>query len=199
MTTEIDKRAAGQRQLSFAELTQQATATFDTGMLEKDKALFIGVPLVITRLTYRPVVAGPDGNPQRGYVSCEATIGDTQHLEQAIRRGWIPYADDLSAFPFAPEESVVFNDGGTGIRRSVTAMLHAQGRINIGTLTGENKDFDRPWVEWESFDSVGTQKLDSGEKIEIPDFYGIIVHAVHGLRASNFDAFGQPATTYYLS
>lgn len=188
------------RQMSFAELSANATFTFDTGTLERDKAVLIGVPHVITRATFRPITLGRDGEPQRGFVSLECKIADIKTLEMAVNRSWIPGVDNLSALSFIPEENIVYNDGSTGIRRQIVQMLTHFELIEPGVIS-EKSDFDRPWTEWDSFASYSMQSDGNTPPVQvtIPDFPDLRVPIVHGLRASEYDAFGQAATTYYLS
>lgn len=178
----------------FADLIADTTAIIDTASLEKDKMTLVGVPMVITRVTYRPKAA----LVERGFVSVEAVVGDEEHVTNAIRRGWIPTVETVDQFPFAYEEKIVFNDGSTGIRRQLTAILHAQGYINVGEFV-DNSTFDIDWSEWESFNSVTTQKV-GDEMIEIPDFPDLRIFARRGLRVSEYTADGiGDATTFYLA
>jgi hypothetical protein len=180
-----------QGRLSFDDRLQNATI-IESASLE-DKKPLIGVPMLITRVTYRP-----KGKMQeRGYVSVEAMIGDLKRLENAIRRGWIPNVTSIDNFAYDPEETVVFNDGGTGIRRQLTMILHSAGLLDIGQVLDDGS-FDQDWTGWDSFSSVGKQKIGDDE-IEIPDFRGLDIYARRGLRASQYDMDGQPAETYYLS
>lgn len=179
---------------SFADLANQATV-IDTGTLEKDKNTLIGLPHVITRVTYRP--CPPD--QERGYVSVEAVVADADTLESAIRRGWIPgnFAS-VAALPYMPEERIVYNDGSTGIRRQLTTILHAQGYLNVGAVE-DGSAFDRDWMEWETFTQSSEQNWQS-EKVVIPDFSNIRpILITHGLRVSEYDMNGRDATTFYLS
>lgn len=183
---------AAQGVLSYADLMQDATI-IDSVALEQDKKLLLGVPMCITRVTYRP-----KGKVQeRGYVSVEATIGDVVSIRQAIRRGWIPNVTTMEDFLYGPEERIVFNDGGTGIRRQLTMLLHATGKLNVGDIVDDGT-FDIDWSEWTSFDSVGTQKVNDVE-MEIPDFRGLRIGATRGLRVSTYDMDGTDAETFYLS
>ncbi len=180
----------------FASLIDGATV-IRTAALEQDKMSLVGVPMVITRVTYRPKAA----KTERGFVSVEAVIADIPHITQAIRRGWIPGVERFEQFPFTPEELIVFNDGSTGIRRQLTMMLDSAGFLNIGDRAeGRNAEFDRDWSEWESFATATRQKISDDQDIEIPDFNGLRLFAPRGLRVSNYTADGiGDATTFYLS
>jgi hypothetical protein len=200
--TELVNKPIGQ--LSFRDLVEAPTFVVDESQLEKDKERLIGVPFVITRVTFRPGESAPD------YVSCEAIIGDLQSLAEAVGRGWIPGVTDVQNLPFAPEEHIVFNDSSTGVRRKIVEMLHFAGMINVGEATDEFDDaYRKPWQEWQSFSQVGQMNGEDGEKIDIPDFtkspsgeqFAIV--ARHGLRVSNFsgvvDGKKVTADIYYLS
>lgn len=185
----------------FASLLEGATV-IQTATLEQDKMSLVGVPMVITRVTYRPKAA----KTERGFVSVEAVIADEDHIRQAVRRGWIPGVERFDEFPFTPEELVVFNDGSTGIRRQLTMMLHSAGVLDIGAFdAGDNSAFDRDWSEWESFATSTRQNLGEDAQgntvqIDVPDFPDLRIFAVHGLRVSNYTAAGVgDATTFYLS
>lgn len=180
----------------FAELLDGATV-IQAPSHEKDKFTLIGVPMVITRVTYRP----KEGKTERGFVSCEAVIADTAHIQQAIRRGWIPGVETMEEFRFLPEELVIFNDGGTGVRRQITMMLQSAGLLDIGDFEdGDWSAFDRDWSEWNSFATSTRQKLgDTDQQIDVPDFQGLKIFAVHGLRASDYTTDGIKALTWYLS
>ncbi len=183
----------------FADLIDGATV-IQSATLEQDKMSLIGVPMVITRVTYRPRAA----KMERGYVSVEAVIGDVPHILQAVTRGWIPGVERIVDFPFSPEELIVFNDGSTGIRRQLTFLLHGAGELNIGkyketSRVGVDSAFDRDWSQWESFKTATIQKVNDAE-IEIPDFQGLQIFAPHGLRVSEYTADGVgDATTFYLA
>ncbi len=191
----------------FADLIDGATV-IQTAALEQDKMALIGVPMVITRVTYRPKPA----KMERGYVSIEAVIGDVLHIEQAIRRGWMPGVERFDQFAFSPEELIVFNDGGTGIRRQLTMLLQSAGVLDIGTydaslpVSGVHPAFDRDWSEWETFKTYALQNSGATDadgnaiKIEVPDFGGLKIFARRGLRVSEYTADGiGDATTFYLS
>ena len=189
---EVKQKFSPAVQTSFDDLMAGATV-IDSGTLEQDKFLLIGVPHLITRVTYRPRTA----RQERGYVSVEATIASLPHIAQAVRRKWMPGVEDMGAFPFTPEEKIVYNDGGTGIRRQLTMVLHAQDYLNIGDVE-DNRSFDRDWMEWDSF-ATSIQQNDGDGKIDVPDFQHLRIFAAHGLRVSEYDADGIDAKTFYLS
>lgn len=180
----------------FADLLDGATV-IRTASLEQDKMTLVGMPMVITRVTYRPKAA----KAERGFVSAEAVVGDVAHITQAIRRGWMPGIEHLDQFPFSPEELIVFNDGSTGIRRQLTMILQAAGVLDIGEFDdGDNSAFDRDWSEWNSFATSTRQKIGEDMQIDVPDFQNLRIFAPRGLRVSSYTADGiGDATTFYLS
>jgi len=199
--TELVNRPIGQ--LSYRDLVDNATFVVDESQLEKEKARLVGVPFVITRVTFRPGDASPD------YVSCECVVGDAQACAEAVGRGWVPGVTDVQNFPFMPEERVVFNDSSTGVRRDIVRLLHSAGMINVGEA-GEGEDpFRREWQGWSSFSQAGQMNGEDGEKIDVPDFTKspsggqFTILARHGLRVSDFngvvDGKKVSALIYYLS
>lgn len=190
----------------FDSLMEGATV-IQTASLEQDKMSLIGVPMMITRVTYRPKAV----KTERGFVSVEAVIGDVPHIEQAIRRGWIPGVERLADFPFTPEELIVFNDGSTGIRRQLTMLLQSARKLDIGpyepagNTAGVDPAFDRDWSEWNVFATSSKQNIDVDSQgntvqIDVPDFTDLRIFATHGLRVSNYTAAGVgDATTFYLA
>lgn len=181
---------------SFADLVNQASYVFDQGQLEKDKAHLIGVPHVITRATYYIPTMG------NGYVNVQAKVGDVHALEYAIRKEWIPGVNTIDDLMFQPEESITYNDGGTGVRRQITEVLHNMGVIDVGPVN-DRADFDRPWPEWQGFSQTGVQNGDGEEKVTIPDIkFGkggkpLVIVVRHGLIFSVEPKFNK--TVYYLS
>jgi hypothetical protein len=196
---------------SFRELASQPTFVVNESQLERNKERLIGVPFVITRVTFRPGDASPD------YVSCECTVGDTEACLEAVSRGWVPNVTGIEHFPFKADERVVFNDSSTGVRRKIVEMLHTAGMIDVGDMKFDKKrineqqevevydasPFDKPWMLWESFSQVGEMNGANGEKISVPDFSTspsggpFAIFAYHGLRVSIMP--GYDTAVYYLS
>src|SRR5215469_13336995 len=81
--------------------------------LAKDEILdaLVGVPFLITRMTFHPGEAGK----REAYVSCEVQLAPRPEMER--RRV------NLAMLPFDPGELVVFNDGSTGVYRQCVAYL----------------------------------------------------------------------------
>jgi hypothetical protein len=113
--------------------------------LAKDDLLdaLVGVPFMITRLTFRKGMKRKDG-VQAAYASCETVIGS----DQALRRRRVNMQD----LPFEPGGQVIFNDGSTGIYRQVVEYLAAKGMISLpeGATKGAYGEsiFDTPPIGW---------------------------------------------------
>ncbi len=198
-TGDVSTRISTQ-QLTFAELAG-ASLVVDTGVLEKDKDALIGVPHIITAATFwAPGIDKDTKLPQRGFVSLECVIGDLATVRTAIRRGWIPGVSELDEFMFDPEDRVIYNDGGTGIRRTMVQILTHLGRVEPGPVETE-KDFDKPWPEWDAYDSWTFQNgnHEDDPKIQVPCFHGLNIRVMHGLRVSQYTKDKIPGTTYYLA
>ena len=118
------------------------------GFSEVDKAWLVGVPHVITRVTFWV--------PQKGIGHCslEAYVGTAGMLDRAVKRDKIPpTALTADGTPIVePEEAVVYSDGSTGIRRQIVKLLSSYGLIDVGheDMPAEGKlgesRFDTPWV-----------------------------------------------------
>ena len=105
----------------WAEVTQNAD-TVEGADLEKGANL-IGVPFCITKAVFREgdfLNQGVTG----WYVSLEALIAPAREVTRAYQRGRIPKDTVLSV---EPGESIIFNEGGTGVYRQVIAYLEAKG------------------------------------------------------------------------
>lgn len=138
---------------SFAELVQ-GTAVVE-GRTLRDKATLIGVPHIITGVSFRPV----DAKNKRDFVSVEATD-----------------VNDLA---------IVYNDGGTGIRRQIVAYLQAAGQLPQDM----NPD-----------DMIAANGAESVSFEFSNDGTGIPTLAVpRGLRESDYESDYGPARTYYLA
>lgn len=177
------------------------------GFSELNKAELLGVPLIVTGLTWwmSKKIPGKD------FVSCEATIGSENALKEAIRRNWVPNVTDLEQLRFTPEERVVFSDGSTGIRRQVTGMCHRAKMIDVGTTAAgpdgtewDGRDesvFDKPFPEWTSFE----ESREQGDFGTVPTVSKtrngkqFILRALRGLAVSNYsNEHTLEGETYYL-
>lgn len=153
-------------------------------LIHKDQ--LIGVPHVIVGVTYR------EGFPRNGmpadYVSLECVVADKDTMESSPVRHMLP--SDLSVFG---NEPVVYNDSGTGIRRTLTELFHNIGLIDVGNVKGDENPFDKPYQQWKD----GADRAISGI---VADADGVPFRyiAFRGLRESNYESPFGPATTYYF-
>lgn len=186
-------------QLSVEDLLANPTAVFAEAQKE-DKRPFLGVPHIITRVTYRP------GMENNDYVSVEALIGNQAMIDEAFSRRWNDFVYASPAdFPFRPGEKVIYNDGSTGLRRQLTSMLYRLGLLGIANVGQEMSIFDTPYWEWEGFEqsSLMNDSENEGEKITIPDFTldangnQLAVVVYHGLRVSIEPKYNKEV--YYLT
>lgn len=166
-----------------------------------------GVDLIITRITIRKGAARPQGSPwtslDGGYLSAELTTNPVQRIKVVNRcraAAGMEVIDDLGELSFDPGDSLVFNDGGTGIYRDIVAILHEEGYIAVPSgKANAPKGFSR-------FDTVPEEwEILKGDAIEKDDepFLGyttpILLHAVRGIRRSKpyrGDFPGEAVTRY---
>lgn len=151
------------------------------------KEQLIGVPHVIVGVTYRPGYVQQNGQ-ESDYVSLEAVVADKDTLESNPVKHMLP--DSLEVFG---NEPVVYNDGGTGIRRYLTELFHNVGIIDVGKVKGDENPFDRPHQQWDS----GAERATTGI---VADHDGVPFRfiAFRGLRKSDYESPYGPATTYYF-
>lgn len=176
--------------LSFAELIAGADVAAGADLVQTKMDL-VGVPFVITSVTYRDGHKNPVSGKVTNYVSVEIRTADADTWTKRKRRNYIP-AD----CPFGPDETLIFNDGSTGIARGLTEYLHAKGLINVGEVgekTGGSMNtspFDRHRSEWAT---------PYGPDDDDPTF-NIRLVCLRGLRASEYvsEATDAEATTFYI-
>jgi hypothetical protein len=187
--------------MTYAEL-QGMEMMRVTGLTLLSKELLMGVPHIITRVTY-----WQPKKDQKGMVSVEATVADFPVLKRAIERGWVPNTESVDQLKLDPEERVVYNDGGTGIRRQITVILEQLKLIDVG----DNKNplperFDRPWPEWEEFAETRYQSAEIGQ---VPSFSRytaadgtekpFLLQVPRGLYVSSYEnEYTDEGTTFYL-
>lgn len=192
-------------QLSIDELIAAAgdsVVLIDRPMLEKDLLRLVGVPHIITSVTYRPGVL--DANKVRGdYVSVEYIVAKQDQLDEAIKRGWIP-PDNMDSLPHA-EERGVYNNSGTGIRRQLTHILWSKGLLVIDPKKTPQamSDFDVRFQDWKSFDQAAEMNDADGNKFPVPSFSRekdgrpLVIIPRHGLKASYMEDYDT--NVFYLS
>jgi hypothetical protein len=169
----------------------------------------IGIPFVITKVTFQPRTQQEIDDQQYGYVSCEATIFPHDYVLRNCVRGFVPNVITVEAwtesYKLFPEEQIVINDGGTGIRRDLVRMFYDNGMIEMDLPTGTGRDFDAPWDTWKGF-SQSTKRQVEDEIISIPEFSQspsggrLLITVERGLRASKDPAAPKGhSDTFYLS
>lgn len=204
-TSDIDVRTMDAPISLYASLANSAFVVDSGELVEHDNlSTLIKVPFVITHVAYRKGDIVQKGETEPGsYVSVTATIADEATLLKLAKFGRI----DFDAIPFMPEESIVFNDGSTGVKRQITEFLHGQQYITvaegselvIGGASGASS-FDLPPHRWANVSERGTFQLDDDGfglyevKLDIP------IHCRRGLRPSQYsNEYAKDATTYYLA
>lgn len=176
---------------------------------KKNKYGLIGIPFVITKLTYQPLDDDYPDSP--GYVSLEASIFPKHFVVEAIERGWTGRYSDVTDWQdetgLRPDSLIVINDGSKGVRRTVTEMLHNAGLVDVGDPDGEwVNPFDKPWTLWTHFQQSETRRDDDGAEFQVPSFTkkmdggDIFIISERGLRASKApDAPAGHSDTFFLS
>lgn len=174
--------------LDFRKLALEATH-FAKGFRLVKKEQLLAVPHVILGITYR------EGFPRAGspgdYVSLECVVADKDTLHSGPVMASLPVPpDQLTVYP---NETVVYNDSSTGVRRQITELLATMGMINPGKANGDENKFDKPFQRWTAGDSIATDGIITDQNGE-PFRYV----AIRGLRKSDYEWEGQPATTWYI-
>lgn len=179
--------------MSFADLAEGADVVHGHS-LEKDKGSLLGVPFVITSVTFRDgAMKGDKRSPTpTNYLSVEAVTADHATLQRLVTSRRIT---PEVASRFLPNEPIVFNDGSTGIARQLTAYLHSQGLIQVpegpevGGMGESRYDAYRAsWVKGYNPDQPNPR-------------FDIRLVAMRGLRVSTYETPMSPddADTYYLA
>ena len=164
---------------------------FSKGFRLVSKEDLIGVPHVIIAVTYR------EGFPRAGavgdYVSVEAVVADKDTLHSSPVRSMLPMG--IEGLTVYPEESVVYNDGSTGIRRELTSLFARMGLIDVGAArTDAENPFDKPYQFWQEGEELATTGITADSDGEPFRFV-----AMRGLRKSEYEwQPGQNATTFYV-
>jgi hypothetical protein len=171
--------------------------------LAKEEILdaLVGVPFLITRLTFREA----DTIARGSYVSCEAQLAPKAEMER--RRV------DLTKLPFDPGELVVFNDGSTGVYRQMVAYLQAKGFITLPDPISANGDgprwddkqkkviyactYDLPPEEWSGV-NAGEMRYTPSGKGEYT--VNVRILAKRGIRISEYENdWTKDGKTRYLA
>lgn len=207
------------RQLSLWDRATQSQAVVEhvfsqkTVIKKDNKYAFIGVPFLITSVTFQPPVDDSDQEIP-DFVSLECQIAPAHAVEDNAKGGWIPNCRSteswVECYTYKPDEYFVLNDGSKGIRRQIVEMLHWNKLINAGNDIKSDSHpsvFDRPWTLWESFSQSATRSRDDeDEKLVIPSFTqgsrgdDLLIPVLRGLRASKDPkAPAGHSDTFYLS
>jgi hypothetical protein len=165
------------------------------------KHVLIGVPFVVVGVTYRPGIA--KGDIPANYVSVELVTADKATVDARVKAGRVTDKDGkvLTEAMVGANETLVINDGSTGIARQMTEYLHRRGLINVGAISstadlgGEmgTSPWDRFFAEWPQ---GGTE---AGVGFKLPPR---VLHCPRGLRVSKYqNPVNQKDTsyTYYLA
>lgn len=152
-----------------------------------EKEAMQGVPFFSVNATYRDgyKVNGIQGD----YLSLECVVADKDTLNSMQVRSQL--AGDLLVYP---NELVVINDGGTGIRREITRLLHDNDVIDVGGDSEDPRRYDRPMSQWKSgadLAATGISVLPTGEEFRYL--------ALRGLRKSEYENEYGPGTTWYFA
>lgn len=172
----------------------------DGHALEKDKDNLIGLPFIITGITFREgIVDRADKSRRMNYVSVEAMLPDTLTLRHAVQRGRIT---PQQAAMFAPGERIVFNDGSAGICRQLAQYAHTRGYVACpdGPETGDAgaTRYDTPHLTWDIPDGSPAERRFATDDSGITAI-AVKLACLRGLRVSTYDAgYGEDSATYYL-
>jgi hypothetical protein len=182
----LDLYTAYDPNMDFRKLALEATYFAKGFRLIDNKDALEGVPFVVLGVTYR------EGFPREGqagdYVSIEAVVADKDTLASPPVRSQLP--SEMTVFP---NEAIVFNDSSTGVRRTLTELFHTTGLIDVGTVKGDLNPYDKPFQSWKAGADQATTGIVATVHGE-PFRY----LALRGLRRSDYEWQGQPATTYYF-
>jgi hypothetical protein len=211
-TTELipqdDNSSVDTSVLSYSELLGLESYRI-AGTALVDKKELLGVPHIITKVTFWMPKQLKDGSYQSGMASVEATLGDEATLTMAAGRGWIPGVESFAALKLNANERIVYNDGSTGVRRQLVAIFHTAGLITVAARDkkteeefASNRVFDRPWTDWAAFtqhvrqsDEVGAVPCISRDDRGNP----LVIRVDRGLSVSAYsNDYTDEGETYYL-
>lgn len=178
-------------ELDFRQLALEAQY-FSKGFRLIDKNELLGVPFVIIGVTYRD---GFRNGPILGdYISVEAVVADKDTMSSPQVRHQVGDRD-LTVYP---NEAVVFNDGGTGIRRDLTELFSNMGLIDPGLPAKDQNRYDRPMSLWAEGADLAASGINADDKGNVFRYI-----AMRGLRVSKYEIpeqYGKgDASTYYFA
>lgn len=161
--------------------------------------LLIGVPMCLIMATYRRGDYVDRTGTKGYYVSLDAITGDEEEFGKAIRRKRIP-EENLGLV--GPGEHLVFNEGGTGVYRQITAFLEETGRIKITSelpkegAYGDTR-YDVSPAEWDVDDSAELKHDEESGSLALA--FSIRLLCPRGLRSSDYaNEWSKQARTRYL-
>jgi hypothetical protein len=174
--------------LDFRRLALEATH-YARGFRLIDKDDLIGVPHAIVSVTYRPGFKNKDTAVVSDFVSVEAIVADPATLEMAPIKAMLP--DPLRVYG---NEPVVYNDGGTGIRRDLTRYFADMGLIDTGKGRADENPYDRPvtqWADGADLAMTGITAVATGERLAYI--------CTRGLRKSEYENEYGDGVTFYIA
>ena len=186
---------------SWESLTENAHTTHGASLF-KDAALasLVGVPMVLTSATFRHGIKDKATGIVSDYVSLEAQVAPQAVLMKAMKRGQFT---TQTAEMLDPGESIVLNDGSTGIFRQITAYLESIGAIKLpeGPAEGEKgkSRLDAPRSQWAG---SAVEVVQESDGTFADTRFPIRLVLPRGIRASvytNEYTGDESATTYYLA
>lgn len=152
-----------------------------------EKSALEGVPFVIIGVTYREGYMNAQTKLLGDYVSVEAVVADAVTLASPQ----VQHMLGGRALTVYPNEAVVFNDGGTGIKRELTELFESMGLL----LTGDHeRPYDVPYMQWERGGDLAQTGITA-------DLNGNVFRylCMRGLRKSEYESPYGDAVTWYLS
>jgi hypothetical protein len=193
--------------LDFDKLLEKAgkDAFYSRAFRKVSKDILVGVPHIVIGATYRQGYKNKDTGVVGDYVSLEAVVAKSAILDAIPIRSAIKAArketglsPDLEVYP---NEAVIYNDGGTGVRRSITEVFQGCGIIDVGPArkVGENP-LDKPYSLWLDGEDQATTGITAVPNPETGELKPFVYVALHGLRPSTYKneyTGDDEATTYY--
>jgi hypothetical protein len=177
---------------SWEQLNEDADVIEGYSLLNNEACRkLMGVPMMLIRASYRDGIGEFSTGVRNDYVSVEAVVAPQDVIDKLAGNGRV----NTALMSVEPGESVVFNDGSTGIYRQITAYLHAVGAIAVsprhGALStvgkGGTSAFDQPRSVWLAGAEQATEGID------------IRLLAKRGLRFSDYSNEFGDAETFYLA
>jgi hypothetical protein len=154
-----------------------------------DKSALEGVPHVVKRVVYREGFPRGESKQPGDYVSVECVVADREILESNPIKRQLPR--ELEVYP---NEPVIFNDSGTGIRRTLTEGFERYSLINVGPDRADENSYDRQFQRW----ADGAEAAQTGFTGDDLGGKQAIYLALRGLRRSDYESPYGPATTWYF-